>query len=132
MYPTFSSYKGRIVLPGRRVQVYRNLHKPGVTYSIRDAKTRRVLGHASNLLLVDCKFKVNQSGREKVRQTKKKNVHAWIEGSFAPVKNWTDRYYNGGSIVRYNPYVDNHFMVGDIAIRESDIVYIKNENVWVH
>lgn len=122
------------MLPGCRVQVYRNLHKPGVTYSIRHVKSGLVLGHATNLLLTDCQFKVSWAGREKVRKTKKKNVHAWVEGSFAPVRDWTDKYYNDGLLIGYNPYKNNSFITMDDgdAIWEAGIVYIRDGNVWAH
>ena len=67
-----------------RVQVYRNLHKSigkSAVYSVRDKKTRRVVDHQSFIILRDCKFHVSQSGRERVLREKRKNVHAWVEGS---------------------------------------------------
>lgn len=64
-----------------KVEVYRNLHKNGIVYSIRDQKTKRVIGYSSNLTLKDVKFCVNQTGRERVLREKRKNVHAFIRGT---------------------------------------------------
>lgn len=61
-----------------RVEVYRNLHNGKM--SIRDAKTKLVLGHADQVFLHQTEFKVSQAGRERVLKEKKKNVHAVVEG----------------------------------------------------
>lgn len=61
-----------------RVEVYRNLHNGKM--SIRDAKTKLVLGHADQVFLHQAEFKVSQAGRERVLKEKKKNVHAVVEG----------------------------------------------------
>ena len=50
-------------------------------YSLRDKKTRRVVDHQSFIILKDCKFHVSLTGRERVLREKRKNVHAWIEGT---------------------------------------------------
>lgn len=111
-YKFFTSYKGRQVLPAQRVEVYRNLKfKDRIVYSIRDKKTGLVLGHATTLLLTNnCYFVVNQKGREKVVSTKKRFVHAWIEGSFGIVHVGDDKIFSDGIRVRYNPYLNNTFV----------------------
>lgn len=78
----FTSFKGRSVHVGQKVRVYRNLHKPGVVYSVADARTGLVLGYAENVLLKAPNFKVSQAGRLRVLQTGKKNVHAFVYGWF--------------------------------------------------
>lgn len=89
---------------GRRVQVYKNLHKG--CYSVRDAKTKRVIYHTNKIYLQEVVFKVSESGRQRVLKEKRKNVHAMVEGvwlPFLPVTMST-KY----SIV-YNPYKGNKF-----------------------
>lgn len=107
----FDSYKGRQIPVGERVEVYRNLKfKDRVVYSIRDRKSGLVLGHASNLLLSDCYFVVKEAGRKRVLKEKKKNVHAWIEGSFGVIHAGDDRIFSEGIRVKYNPYQNQTFV----------------------
>lgn len=103
----FIPYKGRTVSPGQRVKVYRNLHKDGAVYSIMDAKTRRVLGHSSTLVLNDCTFNVSQAGRERVLKEQKKNVHAFIIGNYEEYDENADE--TSGIFVEYNPYKNKTF-----------------------
>lgn len=78
----FQSFKGRSVHIGQKVRVYRNLHKPGVVYSVADARTGLVLGYAEDVLLRAPNFRVSQAGRLRVLQTGRKNVHAFVYGWF--------------------------------------------------
>lgn len=99
----FSSYKGRQVAHAQRVQVYRNLNRPGITYSVRDVNSRLVLGHTDCILLGNCTFTVSQKGRQRVLDTGHKNVHAWIEG------NYLGPYYEGWK-QDYGPKKDSHMV----------------------
>lgn len=101
--------------------VYRNLHKPGVTYSIKALEGEykgRVIGYASELTVVDPLFVVREAGRQQVLQTQRKNVHAGIIGRVGAVSRYEDRlptnihrshliYFTGTNkpvSVTYNPY----------------------------
>ena len=64
------------VSPMYRVQVYYNLHKH--CYSIR--QSGRVIGHTDSIVLRDARFNVAPAGRDKVRATGVKNVHATVSG----------------------------------------------------
>jgi hypothetical protein len=94
---------------GKKVMVYYNLHKQtfSVTY---DSK---VILHADYVKLGDVEFRVRQGGKERVRQDKSKNVHAFVIGRLL--------YYceypcddipssPSGKIVTYNPYKHNSFV----------------------
>lgn len=70
-------YKRRKIVYGHKVQVYKNLHKPG-WYSVR--QRGKVVAHAATISLRDVRFHVNKKGRERVVKTGQKNVHAWVEG----------------------------------------------------
>lgn len=65
-----------------KVKVYKNLHNG--MYSIQamhgDNKGR-VVGYATRLLLDDVTFKVSESGRQRVINEKRKNVHAYVCGT---------------------------------------------------
>ena len=63
-----------------RVEVYFNLHKK--LFSVRDCKTGRVVAHTCNIWVEDPVFVVRKAGREKVLREKKKNVHAFVRGTW--------------------------------------------------
>lgn len=71
----------------------------------------KVTRYAVVLDLRDCRFKVNQKGRQRVVETGKKNVHAFIIGETGPVTNILDR--NNWTRVRYNPYSMDNFIRTD-------------------
>ena len=88
--------------PGDRVEVYRNLHKD--CFSVR--KNGLVVKHIYNdedLYMRDVKFVVQPAGRAKVLKEKRKNVHAFVRGT----------YQESGStmqtVAHYNPYKFGHF-----------------------
>jgi len=60
----------------KRVQVYWNLHKH--CYSVR--QSGRVIDHVDTIVLRDVRFNVAPAGRDKVRATGVKNVHATVTG----------------------------------------------------
>ena len=60
----------------KRVQVYWNLHRQ--CYSVR--QSGRVIAHTDQILLNDVRFNVAPAGRDKVRATGVKNVHATVSG----------------------------------------------------
>lgn len=101
-----------------RVQVYRNLNKPGVVYSLRDAKTGRVVGYGSDVLLSNVKFRVRQGGRERVLREQRKNVHAFAEGDLveidSPSLGRMARQFEADlgpwQQIRYNPYKYSSFV----------------------
>ncbi len=62
---------------GKKVMVYYNLHKH--TFSVRYAG--KVVMHADFVKLGDVEFRVRQGGKEKVRDEKSKNVHAFVIGT---------------------------------------------------
>ena len=86
-----------------RLFVYYNLHRK--RWSLRDVKTRRVIGHCDFLTLLDVRFKVSEAGRRRVLKESRKNVHAGVEGNLAGKDIGLCK---GGlvefELVRYNPY----------------------------
>jgi len=60
------------------VRIYWNLHK--ACWSVQDYATRRVIGHATQVMVRDALFRVYDSGRERVLAEGKKNVHAFVVG----------------------------------------------------
>ena len=60
----------------KRVQVYYNIRRGD--YSVR--QNGRVIDHVDSIVLRDVRFNVAPAGREKVRRTGVKNVHATVTG----------------------------------------------------
>lgn len=93
-------------MKSKRVEIYRNLHKKGVVYSIRDQSSGLVIGYTSDICLKDVQFKVSQAGRQRVLREKRKNVHAVIQGTIT-----SGGTSQRGSRITYNPYVSDQFFL---------------------
>lgn len=74
----FEARPGAAPYEGQRVRVYRNLTRK--TYSILDPRTGRVLGYSPEFTLAKATYKVSEAGRDRVRRTGRKTVHAFVEG----------------------------------------------------
>lgn len=108
---------------GRVVEVYYNTHRGRL--SVRDAKTKKVFAHSLLVALKDVTFTVQPAGRDKVRRTNRKNVHAWVRGTVMPYwealgyDSWDDwlcaypRTRHHGPRVTYNPYKYDSFVVSE-------------------
>ena len=94
---------------GGKVWVYKNLNlsdKLGYPiFSIMDMATDKVIGHERNFLLKDCTLKVRQGGMERVRQQKRKNVHAGVVGFLSD-----EQPHVLPISITYNPYKYNSFV----------------------
>lgn len=102
---------------GKKVFIYRNLTKK--CWSIRCVKTRRVIGHAQELCMVACTFKVSEAGRQRVLKEKQKNVHAGVEGTLLVLNA-----IGPGETqpVKYNPYKAGHFTCQEKPV--TDAIYV--------
>lgn len=91
---------------------FRNLHQKGVTYSIRNSEGKTIL-HTYGVLIKDAEFVVSASGREKVRSTGKKTVHAGVRGEVVtdPVEiAEVASSFNQDKSAYYNPYKVDTFV----------------------
>ena len=93
-----------------RSQVYYNLHKK--CYSVR--QNGRVVDHADSVVLEKCRFLVQPAGRDKVRRTGVKNVHATVTGIYPPMGPEDISYLMDTpepcDYVSYNPYKYDNFV----------------------
>ena len=92
-----------------KVFCYRNLHKKGVIYSVKNTKTNKVIDWVENIVLKDVELKVSQAGRNRVLKEKRKNVHAGVKGTIFTIPlsedlKWEKAYYNP---YKYNSFVDS-------------------------
>jgi hypothetical protein len=116
---------------GKRVMVYYNLHKKtfSVTYE------SKVIMHADYVKLSDVEFRVRPGGKEKVRNEKRKNVHAFIIGDLEdfceyPCENIPTP--DSEIIATYNPYEDDSFVLKKTkepiySANEVELVNLKNK-----
>jgi hypothetical protein len=91
-----------------RVRVYRNLHRNCLSVQHKTDRGWRLLQHIHAIALRDVRFIVNESGRQRVLREKKKNVHAFIEGTVCD-----DFISDSSSLVYYNPYLYCSFVRSD-------------------
>jgi hypothetical protein len=93
-----------VIDPTKPVRVYRNLHRNCL--SIKQGVVRC---HAPYVFLRDVKFLVNEKIRDRVRETRQKQVHAYVMGYLespivigdaVPVSN-----------IFYNPYKNDSFVI---------------------
>ncbi len=84
--------------PTKKVRVYRNLHRKCI--SVKQGGIVRCW--TTNVVLKDCKFIISKAGQKRVRDEKRKNVHAVGEGDLADGRGtdkqagctWTESEYN--------------------------------------
>ena len=118
---------------GRRVFIYRNLSNRNKKYSIQSREGKDyglVIGHADNLVLEDCQFKVGQAGRARVLRERQKNVHAGILGRLVAVGKKTRR-SPGMQMVRYNPYAAGNFLTNDKEpVYNASLVVMREDGVF--
>lgn len=116
---------------GKRVMVYYNLHKHTFSVSYQS----KVIMHADYVKLGDVEFRVRKGGKEKVRDEKRKNVHAFVIGNLLeyceyPCGNMPDPPSN--MIVTYNPYKHDSFVIKSTDepvynANEVDMINLKNK-----
>jgi hypothetical protein len=102
-----------------RVKVYRNINNGLI--SIMSEKSRLVLSHSHSVLLENVTFNVNETGRQRVIQTNRKNVHAFAIGDLVGGEGFAG--FKGREVspckpshnhivnqqLRYNPYESAEF-----------------------
>lgn len=91
-------------------KVYRNLHKE--CYSIQNKYSGLVVEHADTVTLLNVNFVVQPAGRQRVLDTKRKNVHAFAVGERL-YSNKTGVYDASFTKIRYNPYQHDFFFSPD-------------------
>jgi len=111
---------------GRKVFVYRNLHKK--CYSVKCMVTHRVIAHVDTIELIGAVFKVSEAGRQRVLREKRKNVHAGVVGYIADVSMVCQP-----SGVTYNPYRFDSFIRKDneLPIYEAKIAHLDASGIRI-
>jgi hypothetical protein len=114
-----------------RAKCYRNLNKPGVTWSIVNSSTGLVDQYANKVILENVNFKVSKTGQSRVRKEKRKNVHA-----FVICQNYTTFVDEPklGDQVYYNPYKMETFQVRttDEPIHSTGTLIMTNNKCYLN
>jgi hypothetical protein len=98
-------YKNRQIDYTKTVSVYKNINRD--CYSIM--QNGKVVAHTQTISLVDVTFEINKSGRQRVLDTKRKNVHAKVKGYIYIGKPICD--FN----IKYNPYKFPYFYCDNLT-----------------
>jgi len=97
---------------GKRVKVYRNLRAGKAngfkTYSV--LHEGRVVAHVGEIMLSEATFVVRKGGQKRVREQRRKNVHAFVVGTVVRSGMGIEADGKLPAVVTYNPYKDDHFM----------------------
>lgn len=102
------SYKGREIDFKKTVRVYRNLNKKGVVWSVQ--QKGKVVAHATDLSLTGCVCLINHETQGRVRKSKQRQVHAYIEGIISRQKKFEKTYS-----ITYKPFEHDYFYTMDIT-----------------
>jgi hypothetical protein len=96
-------YKNRKVDPDRFVKVYRNLHKDGYTYSVK--QNGLVVAHTQELWMRDVLFYVNPTMYEKFLNTWVRQIFAYVKGYICDPPENIDYH----SEISFNPKKHSYF-----------------------
>lgn len=100
------NYKNRKIDYKKKVWIYRNLRRK--LYSIR--QSNRIVAHTDAIMLKNAEFKVNEAGRKRVLEEKRKNVHAFVIGYIIKSGMATDKNGKLPAKIIYNPYKNKTFV----------------------
>ena len=107
--PRFDTSEQVAAAVGGRVRVYRNIARDSYSVMAMEGPDNgRVVAWAKEVFLDDVKFVVRESGRQRVLNERRKNVHAFVDGKLTSDQPVWD--IDETVRVRYNPYVGPHFM----------------------
>ena len=106
-----------------KTQAYYNLHRH--LFSLR--KSGKVFLHTDNAVFENVKFHVQKAGQQKVREEKRKNVHAYISGEHVALLPLSER---GWEVAYYNPYICDTFEDKETGepLTEASMVWISCYN----
>ena len=126
-----------------QVQVYRNLHKTledgTPVYSVRNSFSGLVVDHVTEIAISKPILRVGQRGNQRVRDEKRKNVHAYIQGKRMR-ESLIDDYGTGIELcewqkITYNPYLHKSFVLESdesVAVKEAWFIEIRRDGVWAY
>lgn len=129
-----TSYKGRNIQIGVKSKIYFNLHLH--VFSIKQQlvengkKKWLVVGHGDNLKLSNPYFQVKEKDRLRVLEENRKNVHAFVIGSFEGIDQEMET--DDMDQIYYNPRTVSQFMTGQEESNNMgyDTVLLKGRRIF--
>ena len=123
-----------------QVQVYRNLHKTledgTKVYSVKNDKGI-VEDHVTEIAIAKPLLRVGPKGNKRVRDEKRKNVHAYIQGRRMRVSVIDDPHtgipQGQWQKITYNPYKHKSFVLvrdESLAVREAWFGEVRRDGGW--
>ena len=123
-----------------QVQVYRNLNETledgTKVYSVKNDKGI-VEDHVTEIAIAKPILRVGPKGNKRVRDEKRKNVHAYIQGRRMRVSVIDDPHtgipQGQWQKITYNPYKHKSFVLvrdESLAVREAWFVEVRRDGVW--
>jgi hypothetical protein len=110
------------------VEAYWNLHKGVFSYRPPGGKVE----HSPTLVLSEAKFAVQPAGRDKVRATGRKNVHAFVRGNLRSPIIPTQKILDNLTRVYYDPYKQDFWQTADgRRVEKARFAYLYDKKVWV-
>ena len=106
-----------------KVKVYRNLRNKCLSVQYKG----KVIAHVDSITLCGVTFKVSQSARARVLETKQKNVHAFVCGVISSA---TPELKES---VTYNPYKYTQFtslLTGE-SVLSADVCTVKTSGILI-
>lgn len=129
MNAIITPFKERTIDRTKPVKLYRCLNRRGHVYSLK--QNGYVVGHTEQIKLIDCVSHVSKSGQSRCRNSKQRNVHAWLEGRLPQFGYLSDFV---GREVTYNPYKNDSFVYKDDDNWEPfdsvDVITVKEGKVY--
>jgi len=118
-------YKNRSVRT-QQSKVYYNLHKG--LFSVK--QDGLVVLHTRRVKLVNVHFQVSEAGRQRVLEEQRKNVHAYVNGVFQGVPEYST--VEGFREAYYNPYKVDSFVDKETLepLYEADTVYLIDRRIF--
>lgn len=118
------------------IEVYRNLRYKNRTWSVKSKRTKRVVARKELVLIKNPTFIVRESGRQRVLKEKRKNVHAFVLGTWVRDKAIIDLLMSKKNIMKlvtYNPYKNAFFneVQSGLSVMSSGWALLDSEGLWI-
>lgn len=125
-----TAYKNRTLEVGQVVKVYFNLHTH--QFSVKDHKSGKVVAHGNNIILKNPTFKVSEAGRQRVLREQRKNVHAYVIGTYAGENEIQQLEQDFMQQAYYNPYKLSTFVNKETqqALHSAELAVMMDKQVY--
>lgn len=95
---------------GQTVRIYWNLHQQMYSIQAKVDGKWKVVRHSMGFVLDDVKPQVNATVRDRVRRTKRKEVHAYLVGTLRSLYADSAMEFMNADHITYNPHTDDGFV----------------------